>query len=168
MSGAREVAQIGEHLVGVCVDVADLVTLRDHALGIDEVAEPLREVDLLGARIPRLVGDPDLLVDVGEQPEREVELVAEGAVGVGGVERDPEDDAPEGLELVGLVTQALAFDRSAGGVGHRIPPQQHPAPAQVGEAYRVAVVVDDTAELGRSDSGRQHRGAVYARTSGDR
>jgi hypothetical protein len=136
-------------------DVADLVRLLDHTLGIDEVAEPLREADLLGPGIARLVRDTDLLVPVGEQPEREVELLAERLVRLGCVEGDAEDLAVRGLERLGLVTQALALDRSAGRVGHRVPPEEDPATAQVGEGDGVPVLIAD-GEVGSRRAGLQH------------
>src|ERR1051326_3231319 len=68
-----ERAQIGQDHAGVRVHVLDLVALRDHPVGIDEVAVPLGELDLLGPGVARLVRDADLLVEVRQQPEREVE-----------------------------------------------------------------------------------------------
>jgi hypothetical protein len=72
------------------------------------------------------------------------------------VERDAEDLAIERRELLDLVTQALALDRSARGVGHRVPPEQHPLATEIGETDRSARVVDDAVELGGSDTGLQH------------
>jgi hypothetical protein len=57
---------------------------------------------------------------------------------------------------LGLITQTLAFNRSAGSVCHRIPPQQHPSAAQIREPHRVSVVVHDRVELGRRHSRGQH------------
>jgi hypothetical protein len=155
-SARLERAEVAQHRLGVRVHVGDLVALGDDAVGIDQVAVALGEAHLLGAGCPSLVRHPDLLRDVGEQPEREVELVAERAVGLGRVERDAEDLATEPLELLGLITQTLAFNRSAGSVCHRIPPQQHPSAAQIREPHRVSVVVHDRVELGRRHSRGQH------------
>jgi hypothetical protein len=47
-------------------------------------------------------------------------------VRLGRVEGDPQDLAAERTELLDLITQALALDRSARGVGHGVPPEQDP------------------------------------------
>jgi hypothetical protein len=110
-------------------NVIDLVRLADDPVAVDEVADPFGEADLVGARVARLELHADLLVVVGQQPEREVELLTERLVRLGRVEADPEDLAVQTLEVGGLVTQAFSLDRSTGGVGHRVPPQQHPTAA---------------------------------------
>src|SRR5205085_1951722 len=76
-------------------DVTHLVRLADHAGRVDQVAESLRELHLLGARIARLVRDADLLVPIREQPEREVVLLLERFVRGRVVEGDPEDLAAQ-------------------------------------------------------------------------
>ncbi len=155
-------AQVAEHLVGECVDVADGVRLADHALGIDEVRNALGEVHLLGTGIPRAVGDADLLVVVRQQTEREVELVAEGLVLGRRVEADTEDLASERFVLLGLVTQTLALNRSTRGVGLWVPPQQHPSAALIGEPNRIAVLVGHV-EVVRSRPLREHHTAAFSK-----
>ena len=103
---------------------------------------------LLGAGVTRLVGDADLLVVVGKQTEREVELVVERLVLFRRIEADAEDFAVVLRILLGLITQALALNRSTGRVGLRVPPQQHPAAAQIGERDGAAVLVGNR-EVGR-------------------
>jgi hypothetical protein len=161
-SGGLQLAQVGEHHRRVGVDVGDLIALGDHAIGPDEVAVALREADLFRAGVAHLVGDADLLGEVGQQPEREVELVAEREVRIRRVEGDAEDLAAEAFEFLGLVTQALALNRSAGGVGHRIPPEQYPAAAEIGEPDGRTVLVDDTVELRGNGSGCEHISSVDA------
>lgn len=138
-------------------DVGHLVGLRDRAVGTDQVAQALRELDLVGARVARLVRDADLLVPVGQQAEREVELLAERLVRVGRVEGDAEDLAVQCVEVSGLVTQAFPLDRSTRGVGHRVPPQQHPLAAQAGQRDVVAVLVGNR-EVGGGRTWLQHDG----------
>jgi hypothetical protein len=92
-------------------------------------------MDLVRARIARAVLDADLFVVVGEQTEREVELLAKRLVLCRCVEADPENLAVQRFERLGLVTQALSLNRSAGGISLRIPPQQHPASALVREPH---------------------------------
>src|SRR5689334_2389546 len=136
-------------------NVADLVRLADGPVGIDEVAVPLGEADLVGARVTRLVLHADLLVVIGQQPEREVVLLPESLVRLRRVEADPEDLAGHALEVSGLVTQAFPLDRPTGGVGHRVPPQQHPTAAQVREPDLVAVLVGKR-EIRSFDTGLEH------------
>jgi hypothetical protein len=81
------------------------------------------------------------VVDVAQEPEREVELLPERLVRLGGIEGDAEDLAVAGLVCVGLITQAVSFDRSAGGVGLRVPPEQDPPTALVGERDRHAILI---------------------------
>src|ERR687891_310092 len=73
-------AQVGEHLVGVRVDVRDPVGLPDHALGIDQVRPPLRRAGaaLLGGplRLVRLADGPIL---VGKEAERKAVPLGEPA-----------------------------------------------------------------------------------------
>jgi hypothetical protein len=136
-----QLAEVREDVTGEGVDVADLVRLADDPVGVDEIREPLGELHLVGAGVPHLVGHADLLVPVGEQPEREVELLSELPVRFRVVERRAEDDAIQLLELVGLVTQALALDRSARCVGHRVPPEQDPVTPQTRQRDGLTVLV---------------------------
>ena len=155
-------AQIAEDLVRERVDVADLVRLADHAVRVDEVRDPLGEVDLVTSRATCAVLDTDLFVVVREQTEREVELVAEGSVGFGRVERDPEDLAIERLELLGLITQALSLNRSTGGISLRIPPQQDPTPALVGEPDGAALLIGHV-EVGSGSAFGEHQTFAFSR-----
>ncbi len=86
---------------------------------VDQVRQAFGEPHLLGPGAAHLVGHADLIVPIGEQPEREVELLAERPVRLCVVERRAQDDALQLLELGGLITQALALDRSARGVSQR-------------------------------------------------
>ena len=112
-------------------------------------------MDLLGSRIARAVRDADLFVVIGQQREREVELVAERLVLRGRVEADAQDLGAQLGELVGLVTQALALNRSTGSIGLRVPPQQYPAAAPRGQGDRIPVVVGH-GEVGCSRSLGEH------------
>ena len=87
------------------------------------------------------VGGSDLLVDIAQQRVTEALCLGEFEVLGGRVERGTEDDAVGSSKAIGAVTQRLSLDRSTGGRGLRIPPQQHPLPAEVGEAHLGAVLV---------------------------
>ena len=122
--------------------VGDVVGLGDRSVGSDQVAVPLREVGELVVRIPQdLVGRSGGLVRVGQEAEREVELLGEGLVVGRNVERDAEYGAIGVCILLGLITQALSLKRSTGGVGFGVPPEQYPVAALVRKGGRVAVLI---------------------------
>jgi hypothetical protein len=83
----------------------------------------------------------DATIRIAEQREGELLIGRERPILLDRVERGTEDDRTEGLELVGPVTQRLAFDRSTGRRRLRIPPQQHPSTSQIRQPDRVAVLV---------------------------
>lgn len=155
-------AQIAEDLVRERVDVADLVRLADHAVRVDEVRDPLGEVDLVTPRVACAVLDTDLFVVVREQTEREVELLAERLVVGGCIEADAEDLARQRFELLGLVTQALSLNRSTGGISLRIPPQQDPTPALVGEPDGAALLIGHV-EVGSGSAFGEHQTFAFSR-----
>lgn len=125
-------------------DVPDPVGLADHALRIDHVRPPLRE---LGRRFLweslRLVDLTRLPVDVGQEREREALLLGKGQVVLRGVERGADQGDACFLELGGSITEPLAFLRSPGREGLGEPPQDQPSPAVVTEGDRVPVLVGE-------------------------
>lgn len=135
--------EIGQDLGAVPRRIADLVGLDDRSVGIDEVADAFRVV---GERVvtgpEHVVGGADAAVLIGQEVEREVELRPEGRVVLRSVEGDTDDGAPGGCIVLGLVTQALSFERSTGGVRFRVPPEQEPVASFRGEIEDVAGVVD--------------------------
>ncbi len=100
-----------------------LVDLRDLAVAVDQVADAGR----MGRRVVvgGAIGDADGLVGVAEQIVGEVELLLKGLVRLGRIETDAEDDCIPALELLDSITESVAFNRSARGVGFRIPPQHN-------------------------------------------
>ena len=129
-------------------DVGDVVAAVDQPFGIDQVAVPAREVrELVGGVAGDAVALADSMIQVAQQAEREPLRRGEGPVGGWFVEGRSEDDDPEIVESIGAVTQRLAFDRSTGGCGLGVPPQEHPPASQVGE-------VDDGFVLIRQPEGR--------------
>ena len=72
---------VGDDFVGVTDDVGDVVRPMDAALGVDEVAVAAREVGELVSGVPRdLVGRADFVVEIAQQPERELLRPGEGEV----------------------------------------------------------------------------------------
>ena len=134
--------EVGEYFAGMATRVADFVDVGDHALGIDQVADPVWEVGVLIAGIAKhLVRRSDRLIGIGQQCVREAVFVAESLVVCRLVERDSEDGAAGIGERLSLITQALSFKRSTRRTRLGIPPQQNPVALVVGEADGVPVVV---------------------------
>ena len=96
---------------------------------------------LFVSRSNDVVGGSDLLVDIAEQRVLEALRLGELEVLGRSVERGTEDDAVGSGKAIGAVTQRLSLDRSTGGRGLRVPPQQHPLPTEVGEAHVGAMLV---------------------------
>ena len=78
------------------------------------------------------------------------------------VERCSQDDAVEGVELVGAVTQALTLHRSTRGRCFRIPPQQHPMSDLIGERNQFAVMIRKCERRG-GDTRHEHAVVCHAR-----
>jgi hypothetical protein len=115
-------------------DVPDSVGLHDLAFGIDQVRPPLGPKRVRLIRMPLgLVQLPDLPLDVGQDPEREVVLLRERAILLGRVEGDPDELGAELLELWGSITEPPAFQRSPGGAGLHEPPEHHPPAPEIAQ-----------------------------------
>ena len=105
--------------------------LRDPSLGIDDVADP---AGVLGLRIVgRAVGHPDLALHVAEKRERILELLCECGVVLDGVEGRAEDLGVLLLKFRVEVAEPATLERSAGGRGLRIEPEDDALPPVIGE-----------------------------------
>ena len=142
------------------LDVDLLPDLRDLALGIDEVRDALGIA--FGRRVRRTVGEPDLAIRVAQQAKREIELLGEAAVLFGRVEADAEDLDVFASELGGLIAEPATLDRSTGGVGLWIEPEDDVVSSEVGEAHGRAGVIGDF-EIGGGCADGQHGGSLAAR-----
>ena len=126
----------------MAVDVLDQVPAGDPGSGIDQVGGPPRRRGRLLFRSPAdLVPLSHRPVLVGQEAEREAELLGEGQVRARWIEGGTQDLRSGLLELGGSITEPLALDPSPGGVGHDEPPQHHPPVPEVGEGDRRAVLV---------------------------
>jgi hypothetical protein len=126
----------------MAVHVGHAVRLLNHALRVDEVGPalgPLRAALLRGAL--RLIALADRPVLVGEESEGKPELLSEGPVRLGRVERGAQDLGAGFLELWGSVTEPLALGPSARGVGLDEPPQDDPPAPEVLQLHRVPVLI---------------------------
>ena len=87
------------------------------------------------------------MIDVAEQRETEVLQLGELEVALHRVERRAEHDAICRREVVRSIAYQLPFHRAAGRLGFRVPPQQDPVTAQIGEPDGRAMLI------GRANSG---------------
>ena len=124
----------------------------DPAIRVDHHADACRA---FGGVDVRAVGGADLPVGVADQREVEVELLGEGLVLGGAVERRAEDDGALGI-VVGLeVAEPATFRRSARRVGLRVEPQHDLLALQLGQRDRLSRVIA-TGEVWRFVAGLEH------------
>ena len=160
---AAQCSEIGEHVACEGVHVAHFVPLTDHPVGVDEVRNALGELrELLVGLACHFVGRANAAICIGQQVEVERLRFCERLVLVGGVERCTEDDTLGVGKVFGPVPQALALNRSTGSRCFRIPPQDHPVAALIGEADLVAVLVRQV-ERGCGGSFGKHVASLCAR-----
>ncbi len=115
-------ADIPQYLVGMGGGIDLGIDLFDAALVVDQVADAGR---VLG--ICRIGGAVDLTDGsrlVAQEVVGEVELAAEGLVFGRAVATDADDNGVARSEFRGSITEPLAFDGSAGGIGFGVPPKQ--------------------------------------------
>ena len=96
---------------------------------------------------PRAVGLGDRVRLVGEERERQVELLAEGALGAAPCGLMPHTSAPRSWIVVVAVAELAGLDRAAGRVVLRVEVEDRPAAALVGQA------VDGPGLVGQGDLG---------------
>ena len=107
------------------------VDLRDVSLFVDQIGDALRVAG--GGVRACAVRETERPLGIAEQREREVELLRERRVRRFVIEARAEDRDVLVRELLGSVTEPVALDRSTGGVGLRIKPQQDLAAAKIGQ-----------------------------------
>ena len=122
-------ADVAQHLVGVGGGVDLGVGLFDAALGVYQVADAGRVLGV--GRVSGAVDLADGSALVAEQVVGKVELDAEGLVFGRRVATDADDDGVARGEFRGSITEPLAFDGSARGVGLGIPPEQQAVAAEI-------------------------------------
>jgi hypothetical protein len=130
------------------------ICLEDLSLFVDQVGDSLG-VSRLGV-IARAVGEAELTAGVAQQREREAELLREGGIGLLIIEARAQDLDLLLREFLGSVPEPFAFDRSAGGVGLGIKPEENFPAAEVPQRERLPFVADDR-EIGRGLAGIEHR-----------
>ena len=148
--------------------VLDLPGAHDLRLWVDEIGDASGPVLVFVIR--GTGGSPEfthLVSRVRDQAEVEVLALAEGLLRGDGVVGDPDYLGAGLVELWGSITEPLAFECSAGGVGHRVPPEDGPLAAEISVAERLAVLVDDR-ELGYSVAGGEHKLDSYTHGYGQR
>ena len=126
-----------EHLGGVALRLDLRPGPRDPPVRVDEERPPggapvgLAVVLLLD---PRPVGLGDLVVDVGEEGERQVELLAERLLLAPRLRADAPDVRAALVDRLVGVAELAGLDRAAGRVVLRVEVEDRPAAALVGQA----------------------------------
>ena len=134
-----------------------LVPFLDPACRVDHHTDALRA---LGRVDVGAVRGADRPVGVADQWEVEAELLGEGLVRGGGIERDAQDDGALRV-VVGLeVAEPATFGRSARVVGLRVEPQDDLLPFQLGQRDRLSGVIA-AHELGRSVARFEHVASLF-------
>lgn len=137
-----QLREVGEDFCGMRRHIGDHVDVADDTGVVDQERMPSREVGILIIRrSDDVVGSPHPMVDVAQQGVLESLRLGELEVLGGSIERRTDDGAVGFGEPCGTVTQCLSFDRSTRCRSLRIPPQQHPAAAEVGKAGFHAVLI---------------------------
>ncbi len=96
---------------------------------------------LLGARFGDAVGRGHRSVQVAQQIVRKLKLLLELLVRLDRVETDADDDGVAVVEILDSITEPLAFDRSPGCIGFRIPPEKNILPGVLREIDRRSVLI---------------------------
>lgn len=116
-----------EDLSGMRPHISYLPGTGDLALRANEIGHPAGPVLVLvvrwARRFPRLA---HLVGRVRNQAELEILGFAELPLCLGRVVGDPDDLGAGLVELWGSITEPLAFEASARGIGDRVPPEDGP------------------------------------------
>jgi hypothetical protein len=153
-TGIPKLPRVLEHLLRVIRGLHLGIDLQDLSLLVDQARDPFRVSRL--RIVASSISETELAVGVTEQREGEVELLREGRVVRFGVEARPEDRDVLVDKLAGSVTEPVALDGSAGGVGFGVEPEEHFLAAEVAERDGLAFVAADR-EIGCELAGSQHR-----------
>ncbi len=94
-------------------------------------------------RFRRAISDGHGFVRVAQQIVGEVELLLERLIVFRAVHTAAEDDGILTLEIVDSITEPIAFDRSPGGIGFRIPPDQNVFTRMIRERHSRPILVRD-------------------------
>lgn len=152
-SSVGQSIQVSKHLFGVTGRVDLLVCDENLCVRPDQVGDPFRIACL--RRVRSTVRNSDGARCVTEEGKRKVEFVREGLVLFLRVEADSIDLAVEFVELSDSITESVAFDRSARGVGLGVEPEEHVRADMIRERDRRSLMRLDR-ELRSRLSGRQH------------
>ena len=147
--------EVGKHLFGMASRVHFLVSDENVAVGTDQVGDALGIAGFSGVRGP--VGQTHGARRVAEKREGKRELAGEGVVLFLRIETDTENLAVAFVELTDSITESVAFDRSARGIGFGIEPEEDVRARKICERDRRSLVCLD--REGRCAlSGSQHGG----------
>lgn len=120
-SGGQSI-EVRKHLFGMSRRVDFLVSDENITVGTDQIGDALGVAGIRGIR--GSVGQTHGASRVAEKRKGKGELAGEGVVLFLRIEADTEDLAVALVELSDSITESVAFDRSARGVGFGIEPEK--------------------------------------------
>ena len=138
IGSSAQPVEVGQHLIGVLGGDHFRIGHGNPSVGADEDRDPARPG---GVRLRRAVGDRCRSPLVAQQVIGKSELVSEGEVVGRRIIADAEDDGISIVEVLDSITEPIAFDGSARGVGLGIPPQQDVSAGKIIELHRRPVLV---------------------------
>jgi hypothetical protein len=145
---------VGEDLSRMLARIYLVVNARNFPLLVDQKAHAIRIPRLSVAR--RAVRDSHRFVGIAQQRKGEAVLRGEGRVGIDRIKTRAKNLDVVGIVIRLMVAEPAALGRSSRGVGHRIKPQKHFAPAQRIERAQLALVRRER-KAGRVLSNFYHR-----------
>ena len=114
------------------------IRLGDLAVRTDQHGHALRPRRI---GIGRAEGDGRRLVEVAAKIVRKVEFLPERPIVLGGVETDAQNYRILVGKRLDSITEPFSFDRSPGGIGFRIPPEQNVFSRELIERHGISVLV---------------------------
>jgi len=103
-------------------------------------------------------------IRVTEQIVRKIEFFLKRFVVTGRIYADPHDDGILGCEVLDSITEPVAFDGSARGVGFRIPPEKHVFAGKIVQRHGGSILVGSRKCRRLSTNFYQGHGRVHPRS----
>jgi hypothetical protein len=127
---------VGEHLGRMVARIDLIVDARDVAVLVDQNADAIGVTCLIIGT--RAVCDSHAAIGIAEQGEGKLVLIGELGIPFNVVEADTQDLDIILIEVGDLIAEPATLDRSAGGIGLRIEPENNLAAAQFRERNTLA------------------------------
>ena len=115
-----------------------VISLGDFAVGADEHRHPQR-IRFFIRRCA--ICKRHRLIFIAQEIVRRFELFFEFLIGILRIATDPQDNRIFLLEVLDSITESVALDRSARGIGFGVPPKQNVLPGERSEIGCLAVLI---------------------------